>query len=85
MSITHGVGWLLFISGGAVSFYVWTLDQRLQDFRSPLVRWSVFLFAPTRWRRRFYVSDGQPLLRRLWVSAVAMWTLTLLGVILLNT
>ncbi len=84
MSLTHGVGWLLFVAGSAIWFRVWSLDQRLQHFRSPLVRRSVFLFVPTRWQRRFYVSDGHGVLRRVWASAAVAWMLTLIGVILFN-
>jgi hypothetical protein len=84
MSLTHGLGWLLFIAGAAIWLHVYALDKNLQYFRSPLVRPSAFLFVPSRWQRRFYVSDGHHILRRLWVSAVAAWTLSLCGVVLMN-
>jgi hypothetical protein len=84
MTLAHAVGWLLFIVGAAIWFRVWALDQRLQHFRAPLVRPSAYLFVPTRWQRRFYVADGQRVLRHVWASAVIAWILTLLGVILFN-
>jgi hypothetical protein len=85
MRLAHGVGWLVFLTGCAVWFRVWSLDHRLQRFRSPLARPSAFLFIPTRWQGRFYVSDGHGVLRSVWASATAAWLLTLVGVVLFNT
>jgi len=33
MTLGHGIGWLLFITGCAIWFRVWSLDQRLQKIK----------------------------------------------------
>lgn len=61
----------------------WTLDVRMQRFRTGDASAAAYLFVPLRWQRRLYTPEAHPLVSAAWRAVGAMYALAVAGGLLL--